>query len=619
MTSWFPRSLWTVLLAITTVRVKAHPCSVCVCRLSPERVFCDDLGLMKIPEDIPVSTKVLRIHGNNISTLGPGQFLDFPAMLDLDLSENLIQGVQDRSFSGLNGLRTLNLRGNRIVFVTWNTFTGLANLRELQLGRNPIMCLGTNTFAYLPLLESLDLGELFHLHAISKGAFSRLSRLLYLNISGSNLTGVPFLGYLHSLEELDISHNAIKAITGNDFQSVSTLRKLLLSNNGLSAIEKYAFDALKFVYKLDLSDNSLRGLHRGMFKRMDSLAKVNLKRNPWKCTCKLAWLAKWLRDHIHNESQRVCGACKYPKTLRGQYLCSVPLGNLTCEATPTGSASGSSNVTSDAEDKSRCIQGRVPSSNAGSANGTTVVKGSFRVRVALSRHGQQGSDPNGSDSVPVVYRCPTENSAEAEEFTRISGIILPVTPTRKALGTDTLPEDFDVKMCAKMFGLSIDATKGSPIQGDETMPDVFEHDHVDTTKSYSAPTTNSDYASQDEQRTSRNTEYIVGATVCFIVLGILIWGSFFLHIRCKRKKIRLFKSRRCKTASCCCNLSGRQGKVDEENQVEIPDVNVPEVHSDETFTVLKSTEKPDLYTLPSVKISSPNLYVISGAQDVTYL
>ncbi|XP_019644809.1 PREDICTED: leucine-rich repeat-containing protein 4B-like [Branchiostoma belcheri] len=442
-------------------------------------------------------------------------------MADLDLSENFIHGVQDRAFSGLNGLKTLNLRGNRIVFVTWNTFTGLASLRELRLGRNPIMCLGTNTFAYLPLLQSLDLGELFHLNAISKGAFSRLSRLLYLNISGSNLTGVPFLGYLHSLEELDISHNAIKAITGNDFQSVSTLRKLLLSNNGLSAIEKDAFDALKFVYKLDLSDNNLRGLHRGVFKRMDSLAKVNLKRNPWKCTCRLTWLAKWLREHIHNESQRVCGACKYPKTLRGQYLCTVPLGNLTCVETPTGGASGSSNVTSDEEEKSRCVPGHVPSSHEVSSNGTTVVKGSFRVRVALSRHRPQGSDPNGSDSVPVVYRCPTENSAETEELTKISGIILPVTPTRKTLGTDSLPEDFDVKMCAKMFGFSIDATKGSPIQGDETKPNAFEHDHehVDTTKSYSQPTTNSDYASQEDERTSRNTEYIVGATVCFIVLA----------------------------------------------------------------------------------------------------
>ncbi|XP_066273661.1 leucine-rich repeat-containing protein 4C-like [Branchiostoma lanceolatum] len=615
MTPCFSRSFWTAIVAITSVRVKAHPCSVCVCSLSPERVVCDHIGLTEIPGDIPVNTKVLRIHGNNISTLDSGLFLKFPALVDMDLSENVIHSVQDRAFSALSGLKTLNLRDNKIVFVTWNTFTGLDNLRELRLGRNPIMCLGTNTFAYLPLLESLDLGELFHLNAISKGAFSRLSRLLYLNISGSNLTEVPFLGYLHSLEELDISHNAVRAITGNDFQSVSTLRKLLLSNNGLSVIEKYAFDALKFVYKLDLSDNNLRGLHRGMFKRMDSLAKVNLKRNPWKCTCKMDWLAKWLREHIHDESQRVCGACKYPKKLRGQYLCSVPLGNLMCEETPTGSASGSSNVTSNVEEHSRCIQGHIPSLKAVSTNGTAVVKGLFKVRVALSMHGPQGPDPNGSDSVPVLYRCPAVKSAETEEFTRISGIILPVTPPRMPLGTELLPKDFDLKMCAKMFGFSIDATKGSPIQGDEMMPGAYEHDHIDTTKPYSDPTANSDYVSQDEQKHSRNTEYIIGATVCFIVLGILIWGSYVLHIRCKRKK----KCRRCKTASCCFHLYRRQSEVYKKNQVEMPEVNVPESHYIKTFNVLKSTENPDLCTLPTVKINNPNMCVIRDEEDVTYL
>ena len=73
---------------------------------------------------------------------------------------------------------------------------------------------------------------------------------------------------------------------------------------------------------LRLNDNKLRSLPKKLKRiRLPKLRALHLYGNPWRCTCKNAWLAHWLRTavfHALHQPQDI--RCATPTWLHGQAL-----------------------------------------------------------------------------------------------------------------------------------------------------------------------------------------------------------------------------------------------------------------------------------------------------------
>ncbi|XP_065156007.1 chaoptin-like [Atheta coriaria] len=220
-----------------------------------------------------VNYRFVSFKNNNISTIEENAFNNLESVTKFSFSNNIVGNKIGTitSLSKLVSVTSLDLSNNNLTSISNELFTANINIQYLNLSNSQIKHIVPNAFIYLSKLEVLDLSmnmllnvhqnNLLNLKDISY-IFHNLSALHTLILFGNNISNFDnALGYLPSLEELDLSHQNLNSISNELFPEISALRKLNMSNNIISKITPNAFKNLKELMILDLSNNKLNVLN----------------------------------------------------------------------------------------------------------------------------------------------------------------------------------------------------------------------------------------------------------------------------------------------------------------------------------------------------------------------
>lgn len=285
----------------------------------------------------------LDLRQNDICYIEAGAFTDLPALGELILSFNRLEGLAENTFGYIPHLRELRLDNNRLSNLTGPVFEDLEDLRLLILSDNPIQHMDAMTFRGLSRLEELDL-ENTALSFIGAEWFSELSRLRTLKLNRNHFMLVPSLHNLPRLSVLDLSHNPIYEVTRHAFEGLTRLRELMLNhmprmhtvedcgfcdlrrlqvlqmfnNSQLYFVDEEAFGDpthMKALKTIDWENNNLSHLSKDLLL-WENLTSIKLGgSNPWDCTCRLAWMSD-ARLRFQGQSPR----CFHPGHLHGHTI-----------------------------------------------------------------------------------------------------------------------------------------------------------------------------------------------------------------------------------------------------------------------------------------------------------
>ncbi|XP_038060764.1 leucine-rich repeat and immunoglobulin-like domain-containing nogo receptor-interacting protein 2 [Patiria miniata] len=213
----------------------------------------------------------------------------------LDLHNNLLTNLIERSFSHYRHLENLDLSMNEISTIAPGAFTGLTNLTSLILKLNKIQ-------------------------ALTSGAFTGAQRLRDLDISLNNITVIQpgtFTG-LTSLRKLLLQENDIHFIDRGALFGLKNLNLLALQSNKLQYIHPRSFDGMTQLRILQLSDNQLTSLPDLSFL-LSTLQDIWILGNPINCDCRIEFLRKGIVDERGSISLHISHPilCAKPPSLLG--------------------------------------------------------------------------------------------------------------------------------------------------------------------------------------------------------------------------------------------------------------------------------------------------------------
>merc|ERR1719225_1597807 len=198
---------------------------------------------------------VLNLSNNLISGLQPGMFEDLANLQILDTSWNRIQQIPQDSFHGLNNLYSLKLSGNKISSIELRSLNGLYTLNSLDLENNSIS-------------------------AIHQEAFVNCSNIKDLNLFHNRIYQIPdAIMAIHSLNTIDLGGNMIEELEENSLASLPNLNGLKLVHNKIASIDKTAFARLQHLQILNLGGNRISEIERGAFNHNRKLQAVRLDAN----------------------------------------------------------------------------------------------------------------------------------------------------------------------------------------------------------------------------------------------------------------------------------------------------------------------------------------------------
>lgn len=143
-----------------------------------------------------------------------------------------------------------------------------------------------------PFCATLDVSS-NHIYSLTKGTFSLLSNLLYLDVRKNQISVLVagFLDGLIKLREIFLTQNPILTIEPNSFTSnvgiFADMKDLDLSGLKLQQLDNGVFNGLK-LNKLNISFNSINCIEYNVFKLFPQLEKLDVRENslsPW------AWIS----------------------------------------------------------------------------------------------------------------------------------------------------------------------------------------------------------------------------------------------------------------------------------------------------------------------------------------
>ncbi|KAJ0058198.1 hypothetical protein NL108_009078 [Boleophthalmus pectinirostris] len=240
----------------------------CDCNVDGQHATCEGRGHTKVPKGFPATTQLLDLRNNHFHYLPINSFKAASNVISLHLELCKIHEIEGGAFSGMKKLLYLYLSDNDLTSLDPEAFKGAPELTYLHLDGNRLLQFPGTAFAHVPhlfvlhlernaisklersgLLSSAapNLRELYltnnTITAVAKDALDS-ERLAILHIDMNQLKEVPTQGLSKAsqLEELNLSHNFIKWVGPNSFQTVSrTLKKLKMDE---ASIEKMSTDAL---------------------------------------------------------------------------------------------------------------------------------------------------------------------------------------------------------------------------------------------------------------------------------------------------------------------------------------------------------------------------------------
>uniref|UniRef100_A0A915KF17 LRRCT domain-containing protein n=1 Tax=Romanomermis culicivorax TaxID=13658 RepID=A0A915KF17_ROMCU len=220
--------------------------------------------------------KKLNLAGNYITNVELNDFKSH--LIDLDLSSNLLQQVDEKTFAEFYQLVKLNLAENSLMDVHNKAFLSDHRLSDVNLSRNELTFVRKMTFSGQKMLNNLDLSGNF-LRKIDPIAFGQDNlHNLYLNSNKFQHVPQQALELVKgSLCSLDLSDNQIPFLESKYFDGLKNLTVLKLSSNIIQRIEEASFKGLSNLKVLCLDHNPVTDWHPNAFKDISShIELVNL-------------------------------------------------------------------------------------------------------------------------------------------------------------------------------------------------------------------------------------------------------------------------------------------------------------------------------------------------------
>lgn len=295
----------------------------------------------------------LNLSGNGFSAaLNGTEFSSLPNLTYLDLSFNKVDLAYDDAFKELKKLEVLDLSFNPHYFKAFgitlnlNFMKNLPVLRVLNMSYNSISTLTTKQMYSKSLAELRfthnSLGLLWkHSDGSYKNLFTHLTNLTVLDISHNNIKSIQAniyeslprnltvlcishnklteflwdkLKYFPKLKSLDLSYNSLTYLAGDNSTISNSLTSLDLRENNIFHLENSLFNGLKSLETLGLSYNKLNIINQTTFELgpESKLKNLFLLKNPFQCTCEsldfIVWIGKNRRRIPRLTTAVTCGS-----------------------------------------------------------------------------------------------------------------------------------------------------------------------------------------------------------------------------------------------------------------------------------------------------------------------
>ncbi|XP_063702564.1 leucine-rich repeat-containing G-protein coupled receptor 5A [Culicoides brevitarsis] len=204
----------------------------------------------------------------------------FPeTLIKLDLGNNNITSLPNRSFNSLKNLEELILSDNNLISINQEAFYKLNRLKRLILHNCNLTTFPLEALQQVPWLNFIQLSgnSITSLVNVSLVPFTNLKSL---RLDGNLLEKVPTyaLTGLTVLDALNLENNLIASIKDDDFPLMGNLTVLLLKRNRIMEISAGAFKNMGRLKILEIDDNLLTAIPYSI-KKLHNLQELSLNNN----------------------------------------------------------------------------------------------------------------------------------------------------------------------------------------------------------------------------------------------------------------------------------------------------------------------------------------------------
>lgn len=204
-----------------------------------------------------------------------------PALVHLDLSENLLVGPLPSALASLPLLRHLDLTGNNFSGPIPPAFARFPHLENLSLVANLLTGTIPSFLGHVTSLQQLNLSYNPFTPGPIPAEIGDLVSLRTLWLAGCNLVGniPPSLGRLRSLLNFDVSRNELDGPIPESLVGLSSVVQIELYNNSLTGQIPEGLASIVSLRRIDASMNRLEGPIPAGFFDLPLLDSLNLYEN----------------------------------------------------------------------------------------------------------------------------------------------------------------------------------------------------------------------------------------------------------------------------------------------------------------------------------------------------
>nr|XP_014092231.2 uncharacterized protein LOC106618861 [Bactrocera oleae] len=259
-------------------------------------IYDFDRSVTSLSQDVfqpGVNIRHLQFSHSHLETLKDNSLRHVRATLEsLSIVNGKLTQIPSRALNGMQKMSALDFDYNEIVRIEDYSFYGL-RLSKLNMKGNQLQSIPEHAFVGLEeSIQEIDLSEnalrTFPLLSLRKLDYLRTLRLSNNKISTfygditlatNNASAAATVLRLPSLIFLDLSSNQFTDIVNDCFSAFPQLKTLSLYANQIELVQPDAFKSLKELMSLDMSHNRIISLDAKIFDKNKRLQTVDLSHN----------------------------------------------------------------------------------------------------------------------------------------------------------------------------------------------------------------------------------------------------------------------------------------------------------------------------------------------------